>query len=124
MLPPQYRMRRSADFSATVKYGRRAVRPDIVIHSRRADKSADGAPAAPGPRVGLIIAKSVGSAVQRHRVARRLRHVTRSLLTELEPAEQLVIRALPGSTRAKSADLREQLYTGLQLIHRSKGADL
>lgn len=126
VLSAQYRMRRSSDFGATVRHGRRAVQPDIVIHARRAATSgsadSDGSDdQAPGPRVGLIIAKSVGSAVQRHRVARRLRHVVRGLLDELEPCEQLVIRARPGSSRAESADFRAQLQAGLRSVHRARG---
>ncbi|MEO6792336.1 MAG: ribonuclease P protein component [Mycobacterium sp.] len=127
MLPAQYRMTRSADFGATVKQGRRAAQPDVVvysrvIHSRRTAASSVGEPTAEAPRVGLIIAKSVGSAVDRHRVARRLRHVTRDLLADLQPAEQLVIRALPSSNRADSDALRTQLRAGLRAVHRSGGA--
>jgi ribonuclease P protein component len=114
-------MRRSTDFGATVKYGRRAVQRDIVIHARRVDASAGNR--ALGPQVGLIVAKSVGSSVQRHRVARRLREVARSALAELEPEEQMVIRALPGSSQAKSACLEQQLRAGLQRIHRPRGGE-
>jgi ribonuclease P protein component len=112
-------MRRSSDFGATVKYGRRVVQRDIVIYARRVDE-ADGN-RVPGPRVGLIVARSVGSSVRRHRVARRLRHVVCNALPELEPAEQLVIRALPGSGEAKSACLEQQLRAGLQRIHSWRG---
>jgi ribonuclease P protein component len=113
-------MRRSADFGATVKYGRRAAQPDIVMHARRVNESANGT--APGPRIGLIIAKSVGTSVQRHRVARRLRHIVRGLLGELGPGQQLVIRALPGSSHAESARLERQLRAGLQRIGQPGGA--
>lgn len=127
VLPAQYRMTRSADFGATVKLGRRAAQSDVVVYSRVVDsgptvESAVENPTVEPPRVGLIIAKSVGSAVDRHRVARRLRHVTRDLLNELQPAEQLVIRALPGSSGADSDALRTQLRAGLQVVHRSGGA--
>jgi ribonuclease P protein component len=58
-------MTRSTDFDATVKRGTRAVQPDLVIYVRRGnDKSAVA------PKVGLIVSRSVGSAVQRHRVVR------------------------------------------------------
>ncbi|MGH3563729.1 MAG: ribonuclease P protein component [Mycobacterium sp.] len=123
MLPARYRMRRSTDFGATVKYGRRAVQRDIVIYARRVDGPAASDDEAADPRVGLIIAKSVGSAVHRHRVARRLRHVARSVLAELEPAELMVIRALPSSTRVQSACLEQQLRAGLRRIRRPGGAD-
>lgn len=126
VLPAQYRLRRSIDFGATVKRGRRAAQPHIVIHARRTGAAAVSDESALGaqrhPMVGLIIAKSVGSAVQRHQVARRLRHVAREVLGELEPGEQVVIRALPGSSAARSAQLEQQLRAGLQLIHRARGA--
>lgn len=113
-------MRRSADFGVTVKRGRRAVQPDIVVYGRRRESSADTESRSLPPTVGLIIAKSVGSAVDRHRVARRLRHVAREVIGELAPAEQLVIRALPGSNGASSETLRTQLRAGLSSIRRSR----
>jgi ribonuclease P protein component len=111
-------MKRSMEFDATVKHGIRAVQPDIVIHARR-DSDAPGD--APGPRVGLIIAKSVGSAVERHRVARRLRHVARGVLGELDPRDRVVIRALPGSRELPSARLEHELRTGLCRVRELMG---
>jgi ribonuclease P protein component len=108
-------MTRSADFDATVKHGTRAVQPDLVIYARRDD--AIGA-----PKVGLIIGRSVGSAVQRHRLARRLRHVARGLVPGLEGCQHVVIRALPGSRDAGSARLEQQLRVGLRRVH-ATGAD-
>jgi ribonuclease P protein component len=86
----------------------RAVQPDIVVHARRGDGSDQG-----GPKVGLVVAKSVGNSVQRHRVARRLRHVARGVLPELDPADRVVIRALPSSRYAISARLEQQLRVAL-----------
>lgn len=111
MLPTQYRMTRSAEFGTTVRRGVRAVQPDIVIHVRRDDTDSEG------PRIGLVVGKSVGSAVQRHRVARRLRHVARTVIDELDSCERVVIRALPGSRHAISARLEQQLRTGLRRTH-------
>lgn len=112
MLPAQYRMNRAAEFGATVKRGVRAVQPDIVVYARR-DADSPGA----GPLIGLVVAKSVGNAVQRHRVARRLRHVARHVLDELEPGERIVIRALPGAREALSPRLEQQLRKGLRRTH-------
>ena len=106
-------MKRSMEFDATVKHGVRAVQPDIVIHARRDSDAADNVP---GPRVGLVVAKSVGSAVERHRVARRLRHVARGVLGELDPRDRVVIRALPGSRGLPSARLEHELRTGLRRV--------
>ena len=111
MLPAQYRMTRSAEFGTTVKRGVRAVQPDIVVHLRRDDSDAAG------PRIGLVVGKSVGSAVDRHRVARRLRHVVRAMLDDLDSHDRVVIRALPGSRSAISARLEQQLRSGLRHSH-------
>lgn len=112
MLPARYRMTRSAEFGSTVKNGVRAVERDLVVHAKRCDEESES-----GPRIGLVVGKSVGSAVQRHRVARRLRHVARSVVTELEPGDRIVIRALPSSRSAISARLEQQLRSGLVRVH-------
>ena len=83
------------------------MQPDLVVHALRAN-SPDG------PRIGLVVSKVVGSAVQRHRVARRLRHVARTVIDELEPGDRLVIRALPSSRHAISARLEQELRTALR----------
>jgi ribonuclease P protein component len=102
-------MTRSTDFGATVSQGMRAVQPDLVVHALRSDDGSDS-----GPRIGLVVSKSVGNAVQRHRVARRLRHVARTVINELDPADRVVIRALPGSRDAISARLEKQLRTAIR----------
>ena len=102
MLPARNRMTRSIEFDATVKHGIRMAQPDIVVHFLRGDGET-------APHVGLVVGKPVGSAVERHRVARRLRHVARTILGELEQSDRLVIRALPGSRTASSARLEQEL---------------
>ncbi len=104
-------MTRSTDFEATVKHGTRAVQPDLVIYARHGNTAA-----AEAPKVGLIVARSVGSAVQRHQVARRLRHVARRAVEELQGSEHVVVRALPSSREVGSARLEEELRAGLRRI--------
>jgi ribonuclease P protein component len=111
-------MRRSTEFDATVKYGMRTVQPDLVVHVRRACEGG-----CTGPRVGLIVAKPVGSAVERHRVARRLRHVARTMLGDLHECDQVVIRALPSSRQASSTRLEQQLRRGLRRVIEWAGTD-
>lgn len=98
-------MTRSIEFDATVKHGIRMAQPDIVVHLRRATGGGD----ATAPHVGLVVGKAVGSAVERHRVARRLRHVARTILGDLQASDRLVIRALPSSRTASSARLEQEL---------------
>lgn len=99
-------MTRSTEFGSTLKNGTRAVERDLVVHAQRSEEGT-------GPRIGLVVSKSVGSAVQRHRVVRRLRHVARSLVPELDAADRIVIRALPSSRYAISARLEQELRSGL-----------
>jgi ribonuclease P protein component len=117
VLSARNRMRRSAEFDATVKYGLRAAQPNLVVHVRR-DRTPDETA---GPRIGLIVAKSVGSAVDRHRVSRRLRHVARTMLPDLQSSDRVVIRALPSSRSATSARLERQLRIGLQRAFEQAG---
>ncbi|MDA3656947.1 ribonuclease P protein component [Mycobacterium xenopi] len=117
MLPARNRMKRSTEFDATVKHGVRAVQPDLVIYAIRGSDEAGGE----GPRIGLIVGKAVGSAVQRHQVARRIRHVARGILGELDARDQVVIRALAGSRRLSSARLEEELRSGLRHIRELTG---
>ncbi|WP_072690462.1 ribonuclease P protein component [Rhodococcus marinonascens] len=112
MLPEPHRLRRHADFSLTVRRGRRMGRGDLVVHAldhAQTDKLVSSG----GPRFGLVVSKAVGPAVTRHRVARRLRHVCVDLIELIPTGTDVVIRALPGAATASSRDLDKQLRAGL-----------
>ena len=115
MLPAQYRMTRSTDFAVTVSRGIRAAQPDLVVHAL---KGADSV----APKVGLVVGKSVGTAVQRHRVSRMLRHAARGVLHDLNPGDRVVIRALPSSRLAISARLEQELRSALRRAEEKSGA--
>lgn len=117
MLPARYRMMRSTDFGLTVNRGVRAVQPDLVVHALC---SSDGD--AEPPKIGLVVGKSVGNSVQRHRVSRVLRHVARTVVDHLGPGDKLVIRALPGSRHALSALLEQELHTAVLRAQTRAGA--
>jgi ribonuclease P protein component len=104
-------MTRSADFTHTVKHGVRASQPDLVVHAYQGGPAAGG-----GPRLGFIVAKSVGGAVDRHRVARKLRHAAYGVIDDLGPSDRLVVRALPGSRDAGSSRLRAELEAGVRRV--------
>jgi ribonuclease P protein component len=63
--------------------------------------------------VGLVVGKTVGPAVVRNRVKRRLRAVLRARLDRLPPGSVLVVRALPPAGSAPSAALAADLDAGL-----------
>ena len=110
VLPARNRMRRSDEFGSAVRSGVRAAQPDLVVHARRQTHSVAG----DSPQIGLIVTKSVGGAVDRHRVARRLRHASRAVLAELDPGDRIVIRALPSSRDASSSRLEQQIHAGVR----------
>ena len=57
-------------------------------------------------QAGLIISKSVGGSVVRHRVARQIRHSLRDQLELLPLGAHVVVRALPSSP---GQDLKKDL---------------
>ncbi len=106
MLPVAARLTSSDSFRRCVREGRRAGSRTLVLHLAGPDLSvADQGEA----RVGFVVGKTVGAAVVRNRVRRRLRHLVRDRLAELPPASTLVVRALAGADDASYAELREDL---------------
>jgi ribonuclease P protein component len=88
-------------------------RRDLVVHAFDREQVEALVVTNHGPRFGLIVSKAVGPAVIRHRVARRLRHICADLAHQVSPETDVVIRALPGSATASSAELAKQLRAGL-----------
>jgi ribonuclease P protein component len=74
------------------------------------------APAEAGghPRAGFIVGKSVGNAVVRNRVRRRLRHLVAARLRALPPGASIVVRALPPAATASPTVLTRDLDTALR----------
>jgi ribonuclease P protein component len=84
-------MRRGQDFSRTTKTGHRATSGLLALYFLTHDSLPES------PKVGLIINKSVGGSVTRHRIARQLRHAVSNQIQTLPPHSQLVIRVLKDS---------------------------
>jgi len=64
-------------------------------------------------RFGFIVAKTVGSAVTRNTVRRRLKAVAFEMVPHLEPGTDVVIRALPSSADAPWSELRHEVARAL-----------
>ncbi len=105
MLPSQHRLTSSRLFSETVRRGRRAGSRTVVAHVLLGP---DGGAEAP-VRVGLVVGRKVGTAVQRNRVKRRLRHLVRPRLAVLPPGCSVVLRALPSAASSSAANLAHDL---------------
>lgn len=118
MLPAALRLRRSEDFATTIRGGARAGRRTLVVHCRLVDDRA-------GSRVGFVVARTVGGAVVRNKVRRRLRGVVLEERDSLAAGMDLVVRALPPSAEATydelSSDFRSALGTATRRA-RAQGA--
>lgn len=114
MLPAASRLRRSDDFTLTVRRGRRAARGTLVVHLYPSDP----APPDQCARAGLIVSKAVGGAVVRNQVARRVRHLLRDRLANCPRGAMIVVRALPASAVASSAVLGADLDAALRRLLR------
>jgi len=115
VLPHQARLRRRDEFSTTVRSGTRAGAPALVVHLRSSgcrDASESGDPT----RAGFVVSRAVGTAVDRNRVRRRLRHLVRDRLDRLPAGSRLVVRALPPSAVASSATLAAQLDRAIERL--------
>ncbi|MER7333325.1 MULTISPECIES: ribonuclease P protein component [unclassified Micromonospora] len=134
MLAAAQRLRRSTDFAAAVRGGRRAGRGAVVVHlslpstpdaatatsPEPARSSGAEQPSVPA-RAGFVVSKAVGNAVVRNRVRRRLRHLVRERLTELPPGSTLVVRALPAAAEASYPRLGADLDAAIAAARAPRG---
>ena len=103
-------MRSAEDFRHTIRRGARGAQPTLVTHVVLSAR----VPEAGGhTSVGFVVSKAVGSAVERNRVKRRLRHLMRERIDALPPGSRVVVRALPPAQSAGSATLGEHLDAAL-----------
>ncbi|GAB2910160.1 hypothetical protein GCM10027047_05460 [Rhodococcus aerolatus] len=73
----------------------------------------------PGARAGLVVSGSVGGAVTRKAVSRRLRHVLAPVLASLPDDADVVVRALPAAAGATSAELDRDVRAALRSLTRA-----
>jgi ribonuclease P protein component len=101
------RVVRAEDFRATMRRGRRLSTEHSVLYFAHRDV---GEPA----RFGFVVAKSVGGAVTRNLMRRRLRAIGHELLGRGYSSTDVVVRALPGSEKLSWASLHEEISTGIE----------
>lgn len=85
-----------------------------MMHVAPGSCEADHAPAL----VGFVVPKTVGNAVVRNRVERRLRHLMRDRVAALTPGERCVIRVFPSARGASSLELGADLDRVLAKVRR------
>jgi ribonuclease P protein component len=73
-----------------------------VVHLARPENGVDGEHER---RIGFVVARSVGPAVTRNRVKRRLRHLVRERIDALPESVLLMGRAQPAASSASYGEL-------------------
>lgn len=115
MLPARHRMRHSGDFARTIRSGSRAGGHHLAVHLLLADpEQTDPTPAEPA-RVGFVVSKAVGNAVQRNLVRRRLREILSHEVSRFPDGALAVVRALPPSQGAAHAELRDAVVRSIDV---------
>ena len=110
LLARAQRMRTGEDFRLTIRRGTKGVRPTLVAHVLvKHSVRKTGGPTS----VGFVVSKAVGSAVDRNRVKRQLRHLMRERVALLPPGTKVVVRALPPSAGSPSSTLAHDLDLAL-----------
>ena len=107
MLPAKNRLRTSKDFALTTKTGIRATSLSLVVYLKTNCVNLSA------PQIGLIVNKSIGGSVVRHRVSRQLRHLAAVHISALPTNSQLVIRVLRNQPDFKS-ELAELILKALE----------
>lgn len=101
-------MRRSVDFATTVRRGRRAGSPTLVVHLVLTDREVP-------PQVGFVVSRAVGGATVRNVVRRRLRHLVRERLGSMPGGTLVVVRALPSAAKVPGDQLGRDLSAALEV---------
>ena len=100
-MPAYPTLRRRTDFTAVVRGGTLRSSRLLVLRALATD--------APVTRIGLATPATIGGAVQRNRVRRRLRELVRARYGEMGAGWDLLVIARPEAATADFGDLREAL---------------
>ncbi|WP_144761379.1 ribonuclease P protein component [Curtobacterium sp. 9128] len=104
MLARGNRIVRGDDYRNTVRRGRRSATANVVVSVVRRPAT-DAGPT----RFGFIVAKTVGNAVTRNLVRRRLKAIAYELLVSVPSGHDVVVRALPAAAQAGWPTLLEDV---------------
>ena len=106
MLTKSARLTESSDFTRTTKSGHRAATEFFVgyLYLTGTNES---------PKAGLIISKSVGGSVLRHRIARKARHAIAHNIATLPAGSLLVLRAIGKAEKAQTTQEVSEIFSRL-----------
>lgn len=108
MLSAESRLRKTSEISATMRQGRRLASQLLVLHVTPG--------LTPHTRFAFAVGKSVGNSVIRHRLTRRLRHISATNMALLPQGSDVVVRALPGCGQADFAELEKSFQAAASKV--------
>lgn len=100
-VPPFPMLQRKVDFDAIARGGKARSNGLLMLRSLCTGTGAT--------RIGIATPRTLGGAVQRNRVRRRLRELIRGRYAGLAAGWDLLVIARPGASQATYAQLREAL---------------
>jgi ribonuclease P protein component len=101
--PPEARLRTRAEFDRVFTFGRSVADRRFVLYSRENELG--------WSRLGLVVGRKVGGAVQRNRIKRLLREAFRLSKSELPTGQDLVVVVRGREDAPELAGVRESLLT-------------
>lgn len=117
MLPSEQRLRDNRHFRRVYAKGHSQTHRLLVLYhwQRRGEAQHE----APGRRIGFVVSKKLGKAVQRNRVKRRLREALRHLLPQMqEGSYDLIFVGRKGVQEAETEEIEQAVQTLLQSARR------
>jgi ribonuclease P protein component len=96
-MPALPTLRRRADFEAIGRHGTARSTPLLVLRWMRTERGET--------RIGMSTPRTLGGAVQRNRVRRRLRELIRERLGRIGPGWDMLLIARPAAANASHAEL-------------------
>ncbi|CAN5362825.1 hypothetical protein BH24CHL10_BH24CHL10_09010 [soil metagenome] len=94
-------LRRRAEFDAIGRQRNARSTPLVILRWMRTDRTET--------RIGLSTPRTIGGAVQRNRVRRRLRSLLRERIKRIGPGWDLLLVARPAAGDASHAELAEAI---------------
>ena len=94
------------DYRRLVRRGRRQSTSHLVVYFNKSSGF-------DSPRFGFIVAKTVGNAVHRNLVRRRLKALCHNALCTIPKGTDVVIRALTGSAQVGWDTLQAEIFEAL-----------
>ena len=102
----QYRITRANDFKRVRQNGKAYSHPLVVILVLQVPADAK--------RFGIIVGKSVGNAVKRNLVKRRIKSIANELIYKINKNVDILLIAKPSIASAEFIDIRQAIEDGLR----------